>query len=70
MQKTQAGHKFHEIVKVRRFGQPSLLQLNQGEVLTTHWKAQTEEGDIVTAVDSRRPPTQHALSARRRDCMP
>ena len=47
-QKTQAGQKFHEMVKVLRFGQPSLLQLSHGEILATHWAVVNGQGKILT----------------------
>jgi BNR repeat-like domain len=45
---TRDGQKFHEFASSIRFGQASLLQLSNGEILATHWCVEDGQGKILT----------------------
>ncbi len=47
-QQSRDGQKFHELAKALRFGQASLLRLNNGEILATHWAVEDCQGKILT----------------------
>ena len=46
-QQSREGQKFHELAKALRFGQASLLRLNNGEILATHWAVEDCQGKIL-----------------------
>ncbi|MSU46609.1 MAG: exo-alpha-sialidase [Lacunisphaera sp.] len=46
-QRNTDGQQFHVIAKALRFGQASLLRLNNGEVLVTHWTVEEGQGKIL-----------------------
>ena len=47
-QQSREGQRFHELAKSLRFGQASLLQLSNGEILATHWAVEDGQGKILT----------------------
>lgn len=47
-QQTRSGQKFHELAKALRFGQASLLRLDHGEILATHWAVIEGQGKILS----------------------
>lgn len=47
-QQTHDGQRFPDLAKSLRFGQASLLPLNNGEILATHWAVEDGQGRIRT----------------------
>lgn len=43
----RGGEEFHELMKAIRFGQPSLLQLKNGDILAIHWASLNGQGQIL-----------------------
>ena len=47
-QESSAGQKFHELARALRFGQASLLKLDNGEFLAIHWAVVNGQGMILS----------------------